>query len=560
MAIETPEQHEALIRALMDWARWPQGGGDRRRIDTHISVSFSPATLPAKIKNLSIWAFSTSSACTLANRPVMKELRLNRRLAPDIYLDALPVTGSVDAPRVDGGGPVIDWAVVMRRFDPDAILANLAAELTPSLIARLAHCVATFHAGAAVSPDTAPYGGPEAALAPMQDNFDQITALTGDGHPSLNRLRAWTLERYADLLDTLCRRKATGHVRECHGDLHLGNVALIDGEPVFDAIEFNPGLRWIDTLNDVAFLTMDLHHGGRAALAYCFLDRYLQITADYEGLAVLRFYEVYRAMVRAKIAAIRQQQDLPAQERQLVEIELASYLTLAERLTAARRSALIITYGLSGSGKSFQGAALTGPRCRRCVCVRMSSASACWRGSGRGRYGAGWLSADLDPAHTRALPNSHAAWSMPVIIAVVDATFLLQPRSCAVQHARGGTRSAVRDPRCDARSVLRQRILMRRQEAGNVSDADLAVLERQLVVREPLWMRSWATPSRCDRKVIRRWCYCDSGWRGRWVDTTPVGGLPDVFRSPGEIIPHSRSVRDSRHRCDCLDHHGLPSQ
>ena len=111
-------------------------------------------------------------------------------------------------------------------------------------------------------------------------------------------------------------------------------MALIDGEPVvFDAIEFNPGFRWIDTMNDVAFLTMDLHHGGCDALAHRFLDRYLQDGGDYPGLAVLRFYEVYRAMVRAKIAAIRESQDLEAEERHAVEAELASYVDLAERLT-----------------------------------------------------------------------------------------------------------------------------------------------------------------------------------------------------------------------------------
>ena len=488
VAIETPEQHEALIRALMDTARWPQGGGDRRRIDTHISSVILAGNLAYKIKKPLDLGFLDFVSLQAREQACREELRLNRRLAPDIYLDALPVTGSVDAPRVDGGGPAIDWAVVMRRFDPDAILSNLAAELTPSLITRLAQRVAGFHAGAAVSPDTAPYGGPEAALAPMRDNFDQITGLTGDGHPSLNGLRAWTLERYADLLDTLCRRKATGHVRECHGDLHLGNVALIDGEPVvFDAIEFNPGLRWIDTLNDVAFLTMDLHHGGRAALAYCFLDRYLQITADYEGLAVLRFYEVYRAMVRAKIAAIRQQQDLPAQERQLVEIELASYLVLAERLTAARRGALIITYGLSGSGKSFQGAALTGPLPALCLRSDVERKRLLGVDPGEDATALGGYSPDL----TRRTYARLAELARSVVdagyVAVVDATFLLaaQRAPFSALAAELGVPFVILD--CDAPvEVLRQRILMRRQEAGNVSDADLAVLERQLVVREPL--------------------------------------------------------------------------
>ena len=151
-------------------------------------------------------------------------------------------------------------------------------------------------------------------------------------------------------------------MRECHGDLHLGNVALIDGRPVvFDAIEFNPAFRWIDTINDVAFLTMDLHHRGRSDLAYRFIDRYLALTGDYAALRLLRFYEVYRALVRAKIAAIRLQQLGAADGRDSVQAEVDSYVYLAERLAAPMRGAIVITCGVSGSGKSHHSAHLPGP-------------------------------------------------------------------------------------------------------------------------------------------------------------------------------------------------------
>ncbi len=488
MAIETPEQHEALIQALMDTVQWPQGGADRRRIDTHISSVVLAGDLAYKIKKPLDLGFLDFVSLQAREQACREELRLNRRLAPELYLEVLPITGSVEAPRLDGGGQVIDWAVVMRRFDPDAILSNLAAQLTPPLMERLAQCVAGFHAGAAVSPDSASYGSPEIALAPMQDNFDQISALAGSPHSPLAGLRSWTQEQYARLTVTLRQRKTSGHVRECHGDLHLGNVALIDGEPVvFDAIEFNPGLRWIDTVNDVAFLTMDLHHGGRAALAYGFLDHYLQATGDYEGLAVLRFYEVYRAMVRAKIAAIRGQQELSVQERRMVEIELASYLTLAERLTVMRRGALIITYGLSGSGKSFHSAALTGPLPALCVRSdverkRLLGVDAREDATARGAY---------SPDLTRRTYARLAELARSVIeagyIAVVDATFLHAAQRAKFSDLAADLQAPFLILDCDAPiEVLRQRILKRRNQPDNVSDADLLVLERQLTMREPL--------------------------------------------------------------------------
>ncbi|MCB1727370.1 MAG: hypothetical protein KDI22_08060, partial [Gammaproteobacteria bacterium] len=138
MAIETPEQHEALIQALMDTVQWPQGGADRRRIDTHISSVVLAGDLAYKIKKPLDLGFLDFVSLQAREQACREELRLNRRLAPELYLEVLPITGSVEAPRLDGGGQVIDWAVVMRRFDPDAILSNLAAQLTPPLMERLA--------------------------------------------------------------------------------------------------------------------------------------------------------------------------------------------------------------------------------------------------------------------------------------------------------------------------------------------------------------------------------------------------------------------------------------
>jgi len=488
VAIETPEQHEALIRSLMDAGRWPEGGGSRRRIDTHISSVVLAGDLAYKIKKPLDLGFLDFLSLASRRRACEEELRLNRRLAPQIYLAVCAITGTVESPKIDGPGEPIDWAVCMRRFDPDAILSNLAAQLNAGLIDELARRVGEFHASAAVCPPHEPFGSPELAFAPMRDNFEQVRALAGPVDTAFEQLHAWTLQHYSRLTETLRRRKAEGHVRECHGDLHLGNVALIEGQPVvFDAIEFNPGFRWIDTVNDIAFLTMDLHHCGRDGLAYRFLDRYLQAGGDYAGLAVLRFYEVYRAMVRAKIAAIREHQGLSAAEREAVEAELASYVELAERLARDRRGALVITHGVSGSGKSHVTAALPGavPALRLRSDVerkRLLGIDPREDATGLGAY-----SSDL----TRRTYDRLAAQARTVVasghIAIIDATFLRRAQRDLFRELAETLKVPFRIIDCDAPpQLLRERILQRRDEAGNVSDADLAVLEGQLASREPL--------------------------------------------------------------------------
>ena len=489
MSIQTPAEHEALIQALMDANRWPQGGGDRRRIDTHISSVVLAGDLAYKIKKPLDLGFLNFLTLEARHAACEEELRLNSRHAPQIYLAVCAINGSIDAPVIDGPGPVIDWAVCMRRFDPDAILSNLAAQLHPELIDVLARRVAEFHAGAAICPDDQPFGTPEVALAPMQDNFEQIHALVSRGaDPVIDRLHAWTDAQYARLRETLRRRKAQGHVRECHGDLHLGNVALIDDRPVvFDAIEFNPGFRWIDTINDVGFMSMDLHHCGREQLAYRFLDRYLQANGDYAGLGVLQFYEVYRAMVRAKIAAIREHQGLPDQERRAVEAELATYVDLADRLSRARRGAVVIGHGVSGSGKSYVSGQLPGPlpavRLRSDVeRKRLLGVDAQIDATALGAY-----STEL----TRRTYARLAELARPVVqagyIAVVDATFLHAAQRRPFRDLAAALQVPFVILDCDApQEVLRERILGRRREAGNVSDADLGVLEMQLRTRDRL--------------------------------------------------------------------------
>ena len=287
--------------------------------------------------NLGFLDFSTLAA---RRHYCEEELRLNRRTAPGLYLDVLAIGGSASAPVIGGGGEAIEYALRMRRFDQDDLLDRMARRgaLAPAHIDALARGLAAFHGQIARAGADDAFGSPQRILAPALQNFEQMLPLAGAKADIalLARLRDWTGREHAALAPVFAARKRDGWVRECHGDLHLGNIALLEGVPTpFDGIEFNPDFRWIDVMNEIAFLAMDLFDHRLPRLAFRFVNAYLEATGDYAGLRVLRFYLVYRALVRAKVACLRAHQTgLAAQAKSEIEQEYRRHLHLAERLAA----------------------------------------------------------------------------------------------------------------------------------------------------------------------------------------------------------------------------------
>lgn len=322
---------------------------DARLIETHISWVLLAGERAYKIKkpiDLGFLDFSTPERRRFC---CAEEVRLNRRLAPKIYLDVVPITGPEAAAGIAGEGPVLDWAVRMRAFPAEATL-DREGRLTGAQIDAIADTVARFHAMIDPAPPDSAYGGLAAVMHPVRENFRQMRDLKPDPEAVhvLNRIEVWSEAEGARLADHFAARKSGGWIRECHGDLHLGNIAWVDDKPlIFDCIEFNPALRFIDVTSEIAFLGMDLISRGRSDLAWRFLNRWLEHTGDYEGLAALPFYQVYRAMVRAKVDFIRAGQgEAEAQDAGL------SYLRLADRLSRPRRPALLVMHGVSGAGKT----------------------------------------------------------------------------------------------------------------------------------------------------------------------------------------------------------------
>ena len=349
-----------LVMALQAAACYAHPVGVVEHIETHISHVLLAGDYAYKIKkpvNLGFLDFTTLTARKLFCE---EELRLNRRLAPSLYLEVVTIgsMGGVSDTPIFGAENAIEYAVKMRRFPQEALFDRLAAkgELSNEHIDALASVIAEFHGRVERVKVIDPYACAAAVGEPTRQNFAQLKTLlvTESDLALLDAIENWSLRRHAELVPVLTERHVQGFVRECHGDLHLGNVAWVnDAALPFDCIEFNPDLRRTDVMSEVAFLMMDLSARELGNLANRFLNAYLEITGDYEGLAVLDAYLVYRAMVRAKVAAIRASQpDAGDTLRRDAMADCRAHLELAARFTQPRRRTLIVMQGLSGSGKT----------------------------------------------------------------------------------------------------------------------------------------------------------------------------------------------------------------
>lgn len=468
-----------LVAALSEPGALPSSGAAPAQHETHISHVLLAGAYAYKLKKPLNLGFLDFSSLEARRTCCEAEIRLNQRLAPRVYLDVVAITGSPDAPVVDGAGPAIEYAVRMHRFDQDGLFDRLVQQgrLDRASIEALAQRVAHFHEAAAHEPPEADLGTPERVVAPARDNFDHIRPHADAALARrLDALADWTETRFEVLRAVFERRRRRARVRECHGDMHLGNIVLIDRVPaIFDGIEFNAAMRWTDVVADVAFLVMDLDSHGASDLAGIFLDEWLAVTGDYDGLAVMTFYLVYRALVRAKIAAIRLEQQPGEADRQGAYDELVAYVALAERYARANAPALLITHGVAGCGKSAAARVLV----ERVGAVRLPADIERKR-----------LYPDPDP-EVRYAPAAHAATYQRLealargvatagFAVIVDATFLERwrrdrMRAIAAEH---GVPFAILSIRV-SEALLRERLASRYASGADASEAGPAVMADQ---------------------------------------------------------------------------------
>lgn len=474
-------------------------GSARRGVtvhETHLSWVIVAGDTAYKLKKAVHFDFADFSTLEKRRHFCQEEVRLNRRMAPDLYLGVEPIGGTPDDPQIGEVKVVedaIEYAVKMKSFEQECLWSARLRRgiLSAAEIDGLAAHLARFHLETAIAHADAAWGSPASVAAVAHDNLVTIRALVPEaGRRLAAGFAAWTETELKRLEASFAARKQAGFVRNCHGDLHAGNILTLDGKvEVFDCIDFNESLRWIDVINDLAFIHMDLSRHERQDFAARLLNRYLEITGDYEGVHLLRFYAAQRAAVRGKVALLlASQQGMNTPEAAPALAEARACLEFCETQSRMPAGRLIITFGFSGSGKSsfaqrladYAGVIRLRSDLERKRLAGMAPTAR--DGAASGLYAAGMTG--MTYGRLEALARSLLAAGMNV---VVDATFL-DPRQREA-FARLAADMAVPFTILELQAsdkTLRARVAARAQTGSDPSDADVDILDRQLAHYLPL--------------------------------------------------------------------------
>lgn len=488
----TGSVQSALIEALLNPRAYSHPVSSIELVETHISWVILTGTFAYKVKKAVRLDFLDFGSLERRRYFCEEELRLNRRWAPDLYLDVVPVRGTSDRPTLGGdSGSVIEYALKMRQFPQDAQLDEQlhAGLLHEKDMVSLAETIARYHGAANVIEYANDRESVGKVRAPMLDNFAPLRqAIDMD---LLSRVQEWTTNSLRDLKPGLIQRRKDGFVRECHGDLHLANlVRLPNGIVAFDCVEFSAELRNIDVISDIAFLVMDLVAHARQDLAYILLNRYLECTGDYSGMGVFGLYFVYHCMIRAKVAAIRSVERTAREDREEDIERLKHDLAVAARWIDQAPAKLIAMHGYSASGKTWASSQLMSelPAIRvRSDVERKRLFGIDETDRSDSKPGAGIYTEEAR-ARVYAILLAEAAGLLKAgFNVIVDAAFLRRDdrhslRSLAEnQGLFYGFVSTHAD-----KAVLVSRMQKRRQDGETVSEADTSVLEHQYVHADPL--------------------------------------------------------------------------
>ncbi len=487
---------EPLGRRMLE-ARFPHPVREVELLETHISWVILTGQWAYKLKKPVRFDFLDYSSVQQRLHFCHRELQTNRVWAAGIYQDVVPIFGCGGVLRVGEAGEkpaagesVVDHAVQMRQFPQSALLAQQlkAGAISPDMMEQLAADLAALH-GRIEAVEDRPGLAQRAAIEPALENFEYLLnnlRLDDSDRAKVDRLQSWTRQAINAHAALMQRRVDQRRIRNCHGDLHLENLLYLDSHFMpFDGIEFSDTLRQIDVLSEIAFLVMELSEHGYRQHAHRLINRYVEITEDYEGLALLPYYLVYRAMVRAKVDLIRQ--------RQASDDELAAfspvgrqYLAYAQGVVQPSTAQLWITYGLSGSGKSVTSKRLVQHRGYfrlRSDVVRkhiagldpFTTLSASQLDS---LYSAEMTRRTYDRLREQAQQVLSAGFSV-----IVDATFLKREQRQLFRELAKQLNITFHILHCDAPPEELERRILARQ--ADPSDASVAVLRSQIASAQP---------------------------------------------------------------------------
>jgi uncharacterized protein len=323
-----------IVDALLKPEAYPEPPSKIELIQTHISFVFLTENYVYKVKKAVNFGFLDFSTLEKRHAFCKKELELNRRLCPAIYLEVIPIT-SLDVVKINGSGEIVEYALKMKRLPQERIMTLLLKQdkVDKSTVDGIAKIVAEFHAKAQSTPEIGQFGSLRIIKTNWDENFVQTVkyinqTITENQFQLIEDKINTFLETNTPLLDS---RIAQGRIRDCHGDMHSGNIFITDEICIFDAIEFNDRFRYSDVASDVAFLAMDLDFQQKPDLANHFIHKYVEYSRDPQLTVLLPFYKCYRAYVRGKVISFRlDDKNISAQEKKSATTEAQAYFKLAE--------------------------------------------------------------------------------------------------------------------------------------------------------------------------------------------------------------------------------------
>ncbi|WP_218814210.1 AAA family ATPase [Rickettsiella endosymbiont of Dermanyssus gallinae] len=485
-----------LIKNLLSKSLYEHSAAQPRLIETHVSWVILTGQYAYKIKKPVDFGFLDFSTLEKRKHFCEEELRLGQQFASEIYLNIVPITGTLDHPQINGTGPILEYAIKMLEFPQENLLSTLLKQggLTENIIDQLSKLIAEFHKKTPVATKESRFGQPEEVHAPTKQNFEQIAPLLTKAADieQLKRLELWSEQQFKQFQSLLQSRKDQGFIRDCHGDLHLANIIFYKNKPIlFDRLEFNEDLRWTDVIADLAFLMMDLTEKKQIGFSNQLVNTYLHYTEDYEGLALLPYYLAYRAVVRAKIALFRlKEEKLGDAEKKEIQNDYYNFINLAESYTHSAKPSLIITHGFAGSGKTT----LAKECVKYCGAIQISSDiirknlfDIPLHGRSNSGLNSGIYTAEATKATYKKLSDLAEIIIKAGFTTLVDATFLKHSQRTCFYSLAEKMQIPFYILHCQVNNTeIEQRIKSRLNKPNSVSEADLTILIEQKKNNEPL--------------------------------------------------------------------------
>ncbi len=515
---------EKLLESLLDPAAYEETTSTVQLRQTHVSFLFLTDSHVYKVKKAVDFGFLNFISLDRRRFYCEEEVRLNRRLCPDLYLGVVEVRESGGRFSFRGNGKVVEYAVRMRRLPEERMLHRLLEHggVNEADMRRVARVIGEFHLAAERSREIDAYGDLGVIRRNWEENFSQVEEFIPRCLDAEDRelVRRWAARFMEENAGRFAERVRGGRIRDCDGDIHSENICLDDKVYLFDCIEFNPRFRYTDTTADIAFLLMDLEFHGRRDLAECVRDEYCRVTGDTGMAGILDFYLAYRAFVRGKVTAFRLlDRRIPAQEREAAAAMAQRYFRLARGFVIRGRLApsIIVFCGLMGTGKStlarelsFEiGAAPLVSDIIRKARAGLSPTERC-----REEYNQGIYSPDFTRDTYEEMFRGMEKMSRAGLPVVADASFSRRKdrdRARAIARATG-VRCVFVHVVCDE-EAMRRRLAARQDDPAAISDGSWELMLRQRADFEPLsgdggaWTEvdtSSSRPEESVRRILRR--------------------------------------------------------